>query len=62
MNKQELQQEVLKVIQNERELTIILMTEFVEERINGTNFTERLNLLFGNTNSMIESKFERLEE
>lgn len=60
MDKQELQQDILKLIQNERELTLIFTNEFVNGKMNGKEYQNRLNQLFENTNSMIESKIERL--
>ena len=62
MTKQELQKDILSLIKNERELTLIFTNEFVKGEMTGKDFQERLNQLFNNTNSMIESKFERLGE
>ena len=60
MNKKELQQDILKLIQNERELTLIYAIDLVKGNITKENFKEKLDLLFSNTNSMIKNRIERL--
>ena len=56
MEKQNLSESIIKLVQNERELLIIAMTELVENRIDNAQFKAKLNLMFNNTNSMIENR------
>lgn len=62
MNKQELQQNILKLIRNERELTLMYAIDLVKGNITKENFKEKLDQLFSNTDSMIENRIERLED
>ena len=61
MNKQELAQNVIKLLMNERELSMMYVIDFMNDRLTKEELIKRLNQTYDNTNFMLLNKIERLE-